>query len=164
MPRHPQISSIPPVINCEEWEWTPFESNTHLSDNFWIGKDKQGNRWLTKLRGSFYAYREIVFTRMAQELGWSIQSSSFIKLDKHSANTLNKQEGEVHSAHWYMEEHQVGPCCFECPLEQLSQCSSIEDVSNSQVGHIRDLLKSEIAIYLFGANESCDKFFTPYCG
>lgn len=158
MPNHPQISSLPKFINSYGWTWKSLEDKGH---DFWLGTDLQGNRWLTKLRGSFYAYREIVFARMFQELGWSIQSSCFLKLDKTSALEIGGEENEVHSIHWFMEEHQFGGCSINCPLVSLNGNLTIDDFMKSGVINIRDLLKSEIAIYIFGANEPCGYFFTP---
>ncbi|MDO8414637.1 MAG: hypothetical protein Q7S87_00345 [Agitococcus sp.] len=161
MSSHPKMTSLPAVVDCAEWDWKPADS----MNGFWIGTDKQGNRWLTKLRGSFCAYREIVFARIAQELGWSIQSSSFICLDSRSAKMLGRAESEVHAVHWYMKEHQAMPCSLGCPLVPLRNGIPtnrfIEKLSSSQIGNIRDLLRCEIAIYIFGALEPCGYFYTP---
>lgn len=158
MSNHPQMSSLPKFINSHGWTWQRLEDKGR---NFWVGTDLQGNRWLTKLRGSFYAYREIVFARMLQELGWSIQSSCFLKLDKVSALTLGSEENEVHSIHWFMEEHQFGGCSIHCPLPYINECLTIKDFIKLGVPYIRDLFKCEIAIHIFGANEPCGYFYTP---
>ncbi len=157
----PKMSSLPEVIKPHLWTWTRINRANHPSDGFWIGTNEKGERWLTKLRGSFYAYREIVFSRLAQELGWSIQSSCFVILDKNSAAELGRDVGEIHSLHCYMQEHATELCSKECPIKNIRGPSSIERILSSGIKNIRDLIKCDIAAYLFGANELCGYFFTP---
>lgn len=162
MQSFPLIEELPPVVETHGWIWEPFKAPSTQSHNFWIGVDRQGNRWLTKLTGSFYAYREIVFARLAQRMKWSCQSSVFMKLDKYSAQTLGVTTGEVHAAHWFLDEHVYPPCSLGCELEFLvnKQIRTVEDLLSSQVSHLLDWPKSEIAAYLFGGNEPPGRLFT----
>lgn len=133
-----------------------------MPHNFWLGIDRQGNRWLTKLRGPFCAYREIIFARLAQKMKWSCQSSVFMKLDKCSAQILGVAAGEVHAAHWFLDEHATPPCSIGCELEFLvnKQIRIVEDLLDSNISHLLDWPKSEIAAYLFGGNEPPGRLFT----
>jgi hypothetical protein len=158
----PLIEELPPVVETLGWSWERFNAPSASSDNFWLGVDRQGNRWITKLRGSFYAYREIVFARLAQKMKWSCQSTVFMKLDERSAQTLGVTAGEIHAAHWFLDEHVYHPCSHGCPIEFLvnMQLRTVEDLLNSHVSHLLDWPKSEISAYLFGGNEPPGRLFT----
>ena len=158
----PLIEDLPPVVETNGWRWEPFNAPSASSDNFWLGVDRQGNRWLTKLRGSFYAYREIVFARLAQKMKWSCQSSVFIKLNEHSAQILGVTAGEVHAAHWFLDEHMFLPCSQGCELEFFinNGIQTIEEFTDLHVSHMLDLPKSEIASCLFGGHEPPSRLFT----
>jgi hypothetical protein len=162
MPSFPLTSELPPVVETTGWEWSPFEAPVHPSNGFWLGVDPEGHRWLTKLTGSFYAYREIVFDRLAQAMGWSCQSSVFMRLDAASATVLRRPAGEIHAAHWFLNEHGHPPCAPGCALEPLvgKAVTSVDDLANLGVMHIIDWPKSELAAYLFGGNEPPGRLFT----
>lgn len=156
------MSELPAYVNTSKWSWQRVRRTGHPSDGFWIGSDEQGNRWLTKLRGSFYAYREVVFARLAQAMKWSCQSSLFIVLDRTSAKILGGQAGDVHAAHWLMEEHTSFSCGDGCALKSLigREVRTIEDLQLSEVQHLLDWPKSEIAAFIFGGNEPPDRLIT----
>ncbi len=130
--------------------------------NFWIGTDRDGNRWLTKLRGDFYAYREIVFGRLAQQMGWSCQTTVFMRLDDQSARIIGAKPGELHAAHWFMDEHAHPPCSEDCNLAPLvgKRVGEVEDIADLAIAHILDWPKSEMAACLFGGNEPPGRLFT----
>jgi hypothetical protein len=162
MSSFPLISELPAYANTSRWNWQRVHRPGHSSDGFWIGSDVQGNRWLTKLRGSFYAYREVLFGRLAQAMNWSCQSSLFIQLDRDSAEVLGGQAGDVHAAHWYMEEHASSSCGVGCGLKPLigREVLTIEDLYPSDVQHLLDWPKSEFAAYIFGGNEPPGRLIT----
>ncbi len=159
MPSFPPIKELPPVLDSTGWSWNIF--HTPLSD-FWLGTDLDGNRWLTKLRGSFRAYREIVFARLAQEMGWSCQSSAFLKLDRSSAKTLGVSASEIHAAHWFMEEHQHSACSINCQFRFLigRSLETVDDFVGSEISHLLDWPRSDFAACLFGANEPSGRLIT----
>lgn len=162
MPSFPLMRDLPSVVNTAGWTWDSFEAPIAPCSNFWLGKDPQGNRWLTKLRGDFRAYREIVFSRLAQQMGWSCQSSVFMQLDRESAEALGKKQGEIHAAHWFLDEHVSSPCTEDCSLLSLrgKEIETIEDVVSLPFAHIIDWPKSEMAACLFGGHEPPGRFFT----
>jgi len=155
----PLIRELPAVLEPKGWEWRRLFSE---HDDFWIGEDERGNRWLTKLRGSFYAYREIVFAKLAQSMGWSCQSSVFLKLSHDAAQALGRQPGEIHAAHWFMKEHVDAPCSESCRLRPWldGEIQSLDDLCSLGIAHIQDLAKSDIAACLFSANERSGRFFS----
>ena len=162
MASFPLISELPQLVETVGWTWKPFQAPSVSSYGFWLGSDGNGNRWLTKLGGSFRAYREIVFAKLAQAMGWSCQSSMFVRIDRHSAAVLNVPAGEVHSAHWYMDEHPQSLCSSSCPLAFIRNRSiqGIEDLEGSDIAHLLDWPKGELAAYLFGGHEPPDRLFT----
>lgn len=156
------MSELPAYLSTSKWGWQRIHKPGHLSDGFWLGCDTKGNRWITKLRGPFYAYREILFSRLAQAMKWSCQSSLFIRLDHTSAKALSAQPGSIHAAHWLMEEHTRAPCGDMCALSRLisQNIRTIEDLKSSEIQHLLDWPKSHIAAYIFGGNEPPGTFFT----
>lgn len=163
MPSFPLIEELPPVIETHGWTWGPIKASPIHLDNFWLGVDRQGNRWLTKLRGAFYAYREITFAKLAQRMKWSCQSSVFMRLDEHSARTLGASPGEVHAAHWFLDEHlPFPPCSPDCERGRLNgrEIRTPEDLAGINISHLLDWPKGDMAACLFGANEDPQQLFT----
>ena len=162
MASFPLIKDLPQVLDATGWQWMRFEASSAPSHDFWLGIDREGNRWLTKLKGFFYAYREIVFARIAQKMKWSCQSSAFLHLDAQSAAILGVSTGEVHAAHWFMDEHVYPPCSSTCSLKFLigKSIETVDDLSGSNIAHLLDWPKSEFAACLFGGNEPPGRLFT----
>jgi hypothetical protein len=162
MPSFPYMVDLPPILSTRGWTWEPIKTPWHPSHDFWLATDMDGNRWLTKLRGSFYAYREITFAKLAQAMGWSCQSSIYIKLDAESAAIVGAVAGEVHAAHWFLDEHPMSQCGECCGMHQLFDLKvrSVEDLEGIGIAHLNDWPKSQFAAYVFGANETSDMLFT----
>lgn len=162
MPSFPLMSELPASLETTGWSWAQISRSGQPSDGFWIGTDLNGNRWLTKLRGSFYAYREIVFARLAQTMNWSCQSTVFIRFDADSAQILGRRASEIHAAHWFLEEHSHPPCHAGCALEALvgHEVHTPDDLSFPLIAGLMDWPKSEIAAYIFGGNEPPGRLFT----
>lgn len=162
MPSFPPIDSLPVVLETSGWHWEQYDYPSSSVENFWIGLDQTGNKWLTKLRGGYRAYRELVFARAAQKMGWSCQSSAFMRLDLSSAKFLGVDVNEIQAAHWFMEEHPLVACSPECSLVSLfgHSINSVNDIAGSGVNHIMDWPKSYFAAYLFGGLEPPGHLFT----
>lgn len=162
MQSFPRVTGLPPVLSTRGWQWELISRDGHPADGFWLGTDAEGNRWLTKLRGSWYAYREISFAKLAQSMGWCCQSSTYLKLDPESAVRIGGNAGDVHAAHWYLHEHDANLCSATCALTPLAglDVRSVDDLKGIQVAHLFDWPKSEFAAYIFGANEPSGRLFT----
>lgn len=163
MPSFPKIQDVPPLLSTVSWAWERYRTPTFPSRDFWIGTDLSGNLWLTKLKGGFYGYRELVFGRLAQRIGWSCQTSTFAELDDEAVQILGKPNMErFHAVHWFMPEHPPRKCTHNCPMSFLldRSISSIDDLTGSEILHLLDWPKSEFAACLFGGNEPPDRLFT----
>jgi hypothetical protein len=149
------MSELPEFLCTDGWTWRPFSAPVYTPSDSWVGTDPEGRQWMTKLGGSFLAYREIVFGRLAQAMGWSCQSSIFIRLDGESARTIGRSPGEIHGAHWLLDEHRGSVCGPECGLAPwLRQpIEKIDDFDRLEILHIEDFPKSELATCLFGGHE-----------
>ena len=136
----PSIKELPKVLDSTGWKWERYETPSFPSYNFWVGTDLDGRKWLTKLRGDFYAYREIVFGRIAQKMGWSCQSSTFVVLDNQSAEAIGVRD-RVHAAHWLLAEHAGTLCSRACPLAAYKELviNDVDDLNRCKVTHILDL-------------------------
>lgn len=163
MSSFPLMRQLPPSLLAEGWTWQSFSTPSFPSQQVWLGTDALGRVWLTKLSGSYHAYREIVFARIAQQLGWSCQSSVFLQLSKDDANAIGADHGEVQAAHWFLKEHghptQCGP---GCPLQgRLGvEIQGIEQLANLGADHAVDLARGHFASCVFGANEAPQPLFT----
>jgi hypothetical protein len=158
----PSIAELPAVLDSTGWTWEQYETPSFPSHSFWVGTDSDGRKWLTKLTGDFYAYREIVFARIAQKMGWSCQSSTFVILDDRSADCLGVCGGNVHAAHWFLVEHASTSCSRGCPWEACKGhvIDDLDDLNGCKVFRILDWPRSEIAAALFGGNEPPGRLIT----
>jgi hypothetical protein len=160
----PSIYELPEFICTKGWQWRTFSPSFGIAQlsEFWIGTDLEGNQWLTKLRGGFYAYREIVFAKISQSMGLSCQSSTYIKLDSQSAKQIGGKAGDIHSVHWFLKEHAPEPCGIECPYHQLNEATifEIKDLYPIPISNILDWPSSDFLAYLLGANEISDYLIT----
>jgi hypothetical protein len=164
MPSFPTMRDLPPFLFADGWNWRQFSTPSFPSRDVWLGTDSEGRAWLTKLSGSYNTYREIVFCRIAQELGWSCQSSVFLKLSAADARTIGAQVGEIHCAHWFFSEH-VHPsqCGSNCPLAPIVHPGigrTVEELETLRVDHAIDLAKGHFASCIFGANEAPEALWT----
>ena len=163
MPSFPRIEDLPPVLSTVGWSWQRFETPTFPSKALWLGADREGRMWLTKLGGGFRGYRELVFARLAQRLGWSCQTSVFAELDDDAVKMVGKSHmARFRAMHWFMTEHPRGECNPDCELKFLIDrpIKSIEDLMGSEILHLIDWPKSEFAACLFGGNEPPGRLFT----
>ena len=51
------------VLDTAGWTWARSLTTT-VGRRFWVGTDPNGGKWVSKLRGSFRGYRELVFERL----------------------------------------------------------------------------------------------------
>ncbi len=158
----PKICELPRVLKTDGWKWERFSPPNNPSYNFWVGTDSNGLKWLTKLKGGFSGYREIVFASLAQEMGWSCQTSLFAVFDEKSLEQLSiKKENNIHAVHYFMNEHSSKSCTEGCPIRHLGEANrKIEKLNKLQISNIMDWPKSVIAACIFGAGEPSDRFFT----
>ena len=66
------------VFHIEGWEW----ENLRLVYSIWTVKDPSTKRWIVKYTGSFYSYREWVFSRLASHLGLNAEKVILAHISK----------------------------------------------------------------------------------
>jgi hypothetical protein len=157
----PQSLSLPLLLTSEGWSWHPPSD----SQEFWTGKDADGRRWLVKFRGGFCAVRERAFSIIAQALGISCQSSTFLKVPKKFAPEMAAhpaiQAPEVcQLATWFLDEHGPESSCGDCPLGELDRMWHLApyDISvlrRSSVTNAIDIARGEMLGML------CEMFEPP---
>jgi hypothetical protein len=158
--RHPLVKELPSALDTTGWDWLPFRPTHAARKDFWIARDKQGNKWLAKLRGSFRGYRELVFERLVQRLGWPCQSSVFTNLDLNAPPLSGGCDLErTQLLTWFLPEHRSGLCGPHCPHGMLELRLGAPDTDPLQVlkdsdfhSHIAYPL-SQILAPIFGGNE-----------
>ena len=160
----PAISALPVLMSADGWRW---ERNGRFPKDFWLGEDSNGSRWLVKLHGSFYSFREHAFARLAQHLGLSCQSSVLLKLPQHSPPRREQEDlEECQIALELLDEHADALCSPSCPLSplELAVNSATGDrvalVEQAGVANASDWIRADMLAYLCGANEPCDQLIT----
>jgi hypothetical protein len=135
--------------------------------DLWIGTDRNGQDWLVKLRGGFRAYRERAFGVIAQHLGLSCQSSTFLTLTRDSAPLQQSQMVEsTHGAILMASEHEIGCCGETCPIKELNAALEIETDApvaafrDSVIPHAIDWVQGEMLGYLCDMHELPGRLFT----
>lgn len=159
----PLIHELPSMLNTTGWQWELHDTPAPHSKSFWLATDNNGCKWITKLRGSFRGYRELVFARLAQRLGWSCQSTVFAKLDSAAIKLFEINGLEWYQPmHWFMPEHSGNCANRDCPIEFLARrpIKSIANIANIPISHLLDWPRSEFAACLFGGNEPPGRFIT----
>jgi hypothetical protein len=165
----PTITDLPSYVVAADWTWDrpkPRSDPYHgCSSDWWIGTDNAGRRWVVKMRGSNYAYREHVFSALAQRLGIACQSSVYLVIPPKAPPLLNTINSESYQlALWFFEEHRR-PCLQEnCPLNLLSISldteADIEKYISCGVLNAIDRLNGEILGYLCGQHEPPGLLYT----
>jgi hypothetical protein len=158
--RHPLVKELPSVLDTTGWDWQPFEPPGGARNDFWIASDRQGNKWLVKLRGSFRGYRELVFERLVQRIGWPCQSSVFAVLEADAPPLVGSRDLErTQLLTWFLPEHALSLCGPNCPLSPLKVKLNAPDVDPLEVLKDSDLPchiawpLSQILAPIFGGNE-----------
>lgn len=162
MSSYPLVNELPLIVEARNWEWKPFKDPARLRVDFFEGVDEFGNRWLTKMRGSFYAYRELVFERLAQRAGWLCQSSCFTVLDD---TCLPMREGNTESVQLVtrlLEEHKHEDCGPDCPIAPLRDVADglVFKLSTSRLKDGFNIARKDILAALLGGNEPADALTT----
>jgi len=143
--------------------WAPFADGGH---DVWIGTDRDGHDWLVKLRGGFRAYRERAFGIMAQHLGISCQSATFLTLAPDSAPLQQTPTAEpIQGAIRFLREHKPGDCGETCPLRDLNAAFEAADdnvavLRGSSIDHAIDWVRGEMLGYLCDMHEPPGRLFT----
>ena len=136
-----------------------------MDADWWIGTDREGRNWLVKMTGSFYAYREHVFASLAQRLGISCQSSTYLLIQSEKAEPrLRSRCSEPYQLGlWLMDEHAAQPCSAICPWAEIHDreidFATIRRSSVSGVAHFEDLVRGDVLGYLCGQFEPHGDFF-----
>jgi hypothetical protein len=161
----PLIRDLPDHLRADGWEWSKAEPPANhfpglgVKHGWWFGTDENGIKWLTKLTGGSYAYREHVFSALAQSLGISCQSSVYVTIPKDAAPMRDKfQAKRFQLALWYYAEHANDPCKTQCPMDELTSF----DLSylDSGIKYAEDMIRGEFLGYLCGQSEPAGYLFT----
>jgi hypothetical protein len=146
------------VIYSKNWTWSQFEN----CNEFWLGRDIQGKKWLLKNRDGFYALREMVFSLIAQRLGINVQISKYLIVSEDS-KAHNKSSNYQLAIEFIEEckdseevESKFGTYKIACEAEKdnlpmLVACSHQDAL---------DRVKADMLAYIFSANESSDQLFS----
>ncbi len=162
----PPSLMLPSLLSPEGWEWYPPAHN----QPFWVGEDSDGVRWLVKFRGGFYAVRERAFSVIAQALGVSCQSSTFLKIPQdypplRSGHSVADFTDRYQLAVWFLSEHEHGHLCKCCPLDGLNRTMELNpyDVAvlrDSAILHAIDMARGEMLGMLCEMHEPPGHLFT----
>ncbi len=120
MTTYPRVDQLPAVVDTRSWHWEPFILPSGDERGFFVGRDEAGTLWLTKMGGSFRAYRELVFERIVQRAGWLCQSSAFAVLGRSSLPMrMTRHPERVQLVTRLLPEHGPEDCGPDCPIGPL---------------------------------------------
>jgi len=167
----PKIRELPQLIDASDWVWQKpslHDDKARIKAEWWIGTDSDGTKWLLKMTGGFYAYREHVFASLAQRIGISCQSSAYVLIGSESAEPRSQTEFSepFQLAIWLMDEHADKPCSLTCPWSIYSATCrngdylNIHQASTDGVSYFDDLMRGDVLGYLCGQFEPHDHFLT----
>lgn len=169
----PLIKDLPLMAVADDWKWEgpmsgPPMQKPGFPDRSWIGTDPDGRRWIVKMRGGTYAYREHAFAALAQYLGLSCQSSIFLRLPTDApplANCDNRSRNQL--AMWLFDEHKNESCSSRCLWEEFrmqfnarGQADDVEALLNSKVINMADWARGAILGHLCGQFEPGEYLIT----
>jgi len=142
------------------WNWT-----RGAGHDIWIGTGGDGTRWMVKPRGSFNAARERAFAIVAQSLGISCQSSTFVELPSNSPPYRSERcSTQVHSAILLLDEHPYRACGPDCPIEalraEINKAPVVETLRASSVFSAEDWARGEMLGSLCDMHELPGVLFT----
>lgn len=165
--RFPRIVDLPATIDARRLTWVPVTGSSAfplLSNEWWIGTDENSTRWLTKLSGSYCAYRENVFGKLAQSMGLACQSSSYLVFPEgHKVfHNLLGSNDRFQLALLFMDEHHGDACSNDCPIDAYYRIdgshASIEAAERAGLLHIKDIVRCDTLGYLCGQFEPNGRF------
>ena len=150
------------------WRWRKPAPRDHwmgMDPDWWIGTDAEGRRWLVKMKGSFYAYREHVFASLAQQIGISCQSSTYLLIPSENVEprryTRNSEAYQL--AIWLMDEHGAQSCSPTCPLATFFRQQRFRRIVSTRdlgIADIDDSARGDVLGHLCGQFEPHGHFFT----
>ena len=155
-----QARDLPLLLSSLGWSWT-----RGTGHDIWIGSDEDGTRWMVKARGSFNAARERAFAIIAQSLGISCQSSTFVELPSTDPPFRSGRcSSHMHSAILLLDEHPYSACGPDCPIEalraELDRAPAVETLRVSSVISAEDWPRGEILGALCDMHEPPGRLFT----
>ena len=160
------VAELPPILHTETWAWEKFAPPDSPDwPRFWVGTDDAGNKWLSKMRGSFYGYRELIFERLVQHAGWLSQSSAFTVLPKNSPpiQTSNHAVERTQLLTLFLREHSheyCGPTCLRRHCKGITNSTDPEIIEKLPLRDALNVARCNILAPLFGGNEPADFLLT----
>jgi len=158
----PLSRSLPPLLSTDGWIWHPPSGRLC----FWVGEDADGTHWLVKCSGGFCAVRERAFSIIAQELGISCQSSTFLKFPRNCPPFRSGDASDIHQlAILFLKEHEPRQPCDNCPLEALNRQwqgspYNVEALRASPIADAIDMARGEMLGMLCEMHEPPGRLFT----
>lgn len=163
----PKIVDLPRLLVASEWKWRrpAGDEARNLKQDWWIGTDPQSRQWLIKMTGSSYAHREQVFARLAQRLGISCQSSTYVVIENDSVLQRPSGDAEPYQlAIWLMEQHEGRACSPSCVCSAaINRRLSFDDIvraKNAGLAYFDDMVRGDVLGHLCGQFEPHGRFFT----
>ena len=162
----PSSLDLPILLNAEALTWTPPSDDLP----FWTCLDTHGTRWLVKLRGGCRAVRERAFSVIAQALGLSCQSSSYLKMPSHPnpwpfSPARHESSDDCQLAIWFLDKHPHPSLCDNCPLLALNEQFrnrpyDVDVLRRSPVTYALDWARGEMLGMLCEMHEPPGRLFT----
>ena len=152
------------VFHIKDWEWREDEFGPYRSC-FWTVREPAGKLWIVKFTGSFYSYREWVFSRLATRLGLNARKVRLARISKSDLLHIGRKGTEPFQLLLEpVEMHGDPPCNPHCPFPELKRHINEENdlpevFSSSSVSNADDYILKDYMAAIFGANEPSECLF-----
>ena len=151
------------MLYIDGWEWE--KRSLSIGYDFWITKDPAGNSWIVKFKGSFYSYREWVFSRLATRLGLNVRRAELVWISKKDLLHTGQENSEPYQLLLqFIDKHNDGSCSPSCPFPELRRHFQEESdigefVASVSPYNAADCILKDLLADMFGANEPSEWLF-----
>ncbi|MYD97205.1 MAG: hypothetical protein F4X98_07445 [Gammaproteobacteria bacterium] len=163
----PLSLELPELLQAHDLTWLPPADGMP----FRTCVDSDGVRWLVKLRGGFRAVRERAFSVIAQALGLSCQSSTYLRMPPQPSHwpfvpETHESTDDCQGAIRFLDEHPHPSRCDNCPFPTLNdqfrkRPNDIDLLRTSPFPNILDWPRGEMLGMLSEMHEPPGRLFTP---
>lgn len=152
------------MIRIDGWQWKQRNYGVDLSYSFWTTNDPSGTLWIVKFRGSFYSYREWVFSRLASRLGLNARNVQFAWVSEQDLIKTDQKNSEpFHLLFQHINVHGREPCNHACLYPEFKRHFNEDNdfckfALNAHY-NARDYILAGFLAEIFGANEMSEYLF-----
>lgn len=152
------------VSHVKGWEWEKRAYGVFPVYNFWTAKDPFGNSWIVKFTGSFYSYRELVYSRLASRLGLNARNVRLVWISEQDLRKTDQEDSEPFQLLLEpINVHDAKPCDMDCQypefVRRINEDNDFCEFALSASYNAVDYILKDFLADIFGANEPSEYLF-----